>query len=95
MTELEKAAGEYMRASGILAREQTRRAEAEAAIKGADEMLRSSSTTLCDSVQPNCGSATKPSRRMYRIGTSPEVLIVEWVDGIERARISIMRAETL
>lgn len=92
---LEKAAADYIRAAGIAKRESERQAEAGKALREANEILHSAHLILQDSVQPNCGSATKPWRRIYRIATSPELLIVEWDDHSNKPSISLTKAETL
>lgn len=47
---------------------------------------------LCKTVQPRCGSATQPSRRIYTDGQYT-TMIVEWDDKVSRPTISVQEPE--
>jgi hypothetical protein len=67
--------------------------EQEAVIKEAGDQLNTLRAQLADTVQPVCGSAHLPSRRVYRGHDVCHVLIVQWEDKIQRGLVSVVHID--
>lgn len=66
----------------------------EARIERATRQIAIVEPDLHKSVQPQCGSAHMPSRRMFQFNSDPRVVVVEWDDKYHRPRISIQALVT-
>lgn len=67
-------------------------ADAKEAAKVAAVTNLDTKKVLLDSVQPMCGSATKPSRRIFLVGGG-QVVVVEWDQHNHMARVTLEKLQ--